>query len=80
MSTPPRSPSRFEQWFATLGMVAILAWVGSAVYHSHLFWLKVVALVFVGMFVLMGGFIAWMMSAQWLDKRRCAREGREWRP
>ena len=80
MTPPPGPPSLYERCFVTAGMVAILGWAGSAVYRSHLFWLKVAALAFVGIFLLMGAFIAMMMIAQWRDKRRAAREGREWRP
>ena len=80
MTPPTKPPSLYERCFVTLGMAAILGWAGWAVYRSDLFWLKVAAGVFVGLFLLMGAFIAWMMAAQWRDKRRAAREGREWRP
>ena len=80
MSTPPKQPSLYEGVFVTVGMVLILGWVARWIYRSDLLWLKIVALVFVGLFALMGAFIAWMMIAQWLDKRRCAREGRDWQP
>jgi apolipoprotein N-acyltransferase len=81
MNEQGRSRSEFIQGCVVLAvMLGLLGWVGSAVWHSDIFWLKVLAVIFVVMFALMGAFIAMMMIAQWLDQRRCAREGREWRP
>jgi len=79
----PSGQSRSEiiqAWVVLAVMLWLLWWVGSAIYHSHIFWLKMAALFVVGCMLLMGAFIAWLAISQWLDKRRCAREGRPWNP
>ena len=69
---------------ASCAMAGLVGWgfwwlTAGVAHHSRLWW--TVAAVLLGVpLALWCGFIAWMASRQWLDKRRCARESREWRP
>ncbi len=51
-----------------------------AAMDSGNFWFKAVMVVFLGSLLLWGGIMVWLATCQWLDKRRCAREGRPWQP
>ena len=81
MTAPGRSASGIVQGGIVLAVMAWgLWWLVDAAWHSDRGWFKAgVALLLVPV-LLWAAFIAWLASSQWLDKRRCAREGREWRP
>ena len=62
-------------------MVGGLGWLVVAAFRSGNPWFIGAVIAFLlAPLGFAGAFIAMMMTAQWLDKRRCAREGRPWQP
>ncbi len=81
MSEPRRSLSEIIQGAAVLVvMLCGLGWLVVAAVRSDSAWFKAAVAVFLVPLLLWAAFIGWLATCQWLDKRRCAREGREWRP
>ena len=80
-SPKPQSRSEIVQGCIVAAVMAWgLGWLVDSAWHSSNAWFKVGVAVFLVPMLLWFAFIAWMATCQWLDKRRCAREGRNWEP
>jgi hypothetical protein len=81
MSEPRRSlPEIVQGTVVLVVMLCGLGWLVVAAVRSDSVWFKATLAAFLVPVLLWVAFIAWMAACQWLDKRRCAREGRAWRP